>query len=375
MFNKYLTILFIVVAIFWIPAVVWGVRIIGGQLKDIVVMKNGTGPGEIKGYTVGAFLCQPDALDIDIRGNIYLHDNGNSRIQIFSPSGQYLKEIQLDKLLKDRATFSHVEEDITVDNFGNVYLVDSAKGKGKKKGSYSRLVRFSSQGNVSVIAELLPIMDYGSSQGISTDYFGNLYLFAWLGPSELAGRIEGGRISVFDPGGKLEGRFEVFGRGFPPESQIVQKADSLGRVIFMRNGYLCLSEVPFIKYGTAKDSVKIPEELLSYEFRLIGFDLEFNIYFLEEHRGFVRGKFWDIHVSSIHRFNLYKDDEGAKKLFKTGEVILDFNDLSREEFLNLATEFVKQFVVAGNGEVYFLHGTIHKLTLSKIIFEEDKNEK
>jgi len=89
----------------------------------------------------------------------------------------------------------------------------------------------------------------------------------------------------------------------------------------------------------------------------------------------VRGKFWDIHVSSIHRFNLYKDDEGAKKLFKTGEVILDFNDLSREEFLNLATEFVKQFVVAGNGEVYFLHGTIHKLTLSKIIFEEDKNEK
>src|SRR3989304_3773192 len=194
MFNKYLTILFIVVAIFWIPAVVWGVRIIGSQLKDIVVMKNGTGPGEIKGYTVGAFLCQPDALDIDIRGNIYLHDNGNSRIQIFSPSGQYLKEIQLDKLLKDRATFSHVEEDITVDNFGNVYLVDSAKGKGKKKGSYSRLVRFSSQGNVSVIAELLPIMDYGASQARRSYYASLLEPDGLLFPDRVIERIEGGRI-------------------------------------------------------------------------------------------------------------------------------------------------------------------------------------
>lgn len=39
------------------------------------------------------------------------------------------------------------------------------------------------------------------------------------------------------------------------------------------------------------------------------------------------------------------------------------------------TKFVKRYVVAGNGEVYFLHGTIDKLYVSKITFEELKDKK
>lgn len=276
MIKKYFTIFLIVIAVLWLPAEVLGVRILRGNIQDILVMENGSGPGQMAGYQLSYYNCHPDGFDLDSKENIYLHDYGNKRIQIFSSIGQFLREIKINQLVKNRHG-AGCGLDIAADPDGNVYIIDEAK---EGDSEYRRVIKFSNKGLVLKIINSPKETQLVFPDGLATDYFGNLYV--WEGSKK------NGQISVFDKTSKLLTRFSVRGKFIPPEVQVVQKADSLGRIVFLRNDHLCISNIDKIQRSIIVDSVAVPEEILNKkywmnDFTLIGFDLNFNIYFEEQH--------------------------------------------------------------------------------------------
>ncbi len=379
MFNKYLTLILIFIAILWIPVEVFGVKIWGGRIEDILVLEEGAGPGQVNGNQRENSYFLQYAIDIDVKGNIYLSDPGNARIQIFSSNGKFMSEIQLSKLLKDRkGRVPSIGSQISCDNEGSVYLVDLVKEIDRL-----RLIKFLPDGKMVTQIEfpdsVAPSKNryhysgFISVNGISFDYFGNLYFY----PYDFEHKEEYpaheknvSKIYMYEKGKHLKTHFYIQGGKIPP--QVVQKADSLGRVLFLRNKYLHISNVKDIGSSGFKDSLEGPQNLTS-DYRLIGFDANFNIYLVEDkHWVYQTSEIASAHtyVTIIHKYKVVKD-----KLQETGRVFLNFNDPLEEEQERPEIDVSKRYIVNGQGEIFFLHGTMHKLTLTKIIFEELKSEK
>ncbi len=381
MFKKYLTAFVVVITVLSIPAQVFRVKIWGGRIEDVLVLEEGTGPGQIKGLQDTPHNLQPNAIDVDMNRNLYLHDPFNTRIQVFSSNGNFLREIKTNGLIEDSLASGAIQgHNIACDNGCNIYLIGSTWGH--DNGLYLRLVKYSY--NDEQLPQTIVIDNFKlpgnwvPTPGINADYQGNLYIYfrpaidEWEKPITWQEAVA--RIYLYENGARLKTHFEVQKvqrDEIPP--QIVQKEDSLVRIVFLRNGYLHLTNILEIISGVLKDSIKEPPELTS-SVALIGFDLNLNIYLLEKDHWVYKtseiaaaGTF----ITILHR---YKIEKG--QLIETGRVYLDFlKGLSEKEREKVATEFEKRYVVAGNGEVYFLHGTIDKLYISKIIFDEFNDKK
>ena len=66
-------------------------------------------------------------VDIDTAGNIYVVDMGNTRIQIFSPSGSFIRMIE-GTYGSGSGQFKH-PYDLAVDRSGNVYVADTGNNR------------------------------------------------------------------------------------------------------------------------------------------------------------------------------------------------------------------------------------------------------
>ena len=73
--------------------------------------EEGTGKGQFR---------NPAGQTIDRFGNVYVADQGNRRVQIFSPEGRYLAEFGR-QVLDDPV-------DVAVDNSFRAYVTDAAAG-------------------------------------------------------------------------------------------------------------------------------------------------------------------------------------------------------------------------------------------------------
>lgn len=66
--------------------------------KVIIEGKWGTGPGEFGRQSDVDYDFKPESLAVDSKGNIYILDFVNNRIQKFSSEGKYLRSIKIDGL-------------------------------------------------------------------------------------------------------------------------------------------------------------------------------------------------------------------------------------------------------------------------------------
>ncbi|MBA4387739.1 MAG: hypothetical protein C0404_07145 [Verrucomicrobia bacterium] len=98
-------------------------------------------------------LNNPSGLDCDAEGRIYVADNSNGRIQVFSPDGKYLKSIVLD-----RPTMVRVHQ-----KTGAIYVVHAGRVQGKSVDRITKLASFGSPTEVYHVDDLgSPVMGLDS---------------------------------------------------------------------------------------------------------------------------------------------------------------------------------------------------------------------
>ncbi|MBA4388530.1 MAG: hypothetical protein C0404_11150 [Verrucomicrobia bacterium] len=79
-------------------------------------------------------LNQSMGIDVDAQGRVYVSDGFNSRVQIFSPDGKYLKTIAAD-----RPTLVRVHQ-----KTGAIYLLHAGRVEGKSVGRLTKFASFDS---------------------------------------------------------------------------------------------------------------------------------------------------------------------------------------------------------------------------------------
>ena len=334
-----------------------------GTITDILTLEEGNGPGQVMYQEAEPVSLHVPSFDVDREGRFYICDPGNSRIQVFSSNGIFLRQIELRKAM-DNSRFRGWYSDLAVDLESNIYLTDSAIPRARNNKSigardYYRILKFNSRGEFEEIIKL-PSVKSKSGCGVSTDYYGILYV-----------QVNQDSMRIYDKRSKLISAFGVTYRPYPPaEAQVVQRGDSLARIVFIKGDYVCLTSLDDIKKGTVMDSIPLPLKLKYSHADFIGIDNNLNIYFSINHRLTKPGGYPGVlknewHVTSLHRYWIW-----GSKLLESGQVWLnftnDFTDNKREE---RATNFTKQYIVSGDGSVFFLHGTIDNLILSIVTFE------
>lgn len=129
----------------------------------------GDGPGQFN---------LPYDLAVGAQGRLYVVDNGNFRVQIFDPKGNYVNSF--GSAGKQPGQFARPKE-IATDAQGNVYVVDS---------SFANFQVFSSQGNFLFFVGTRDQTDaqahYLIPSGIAIDADGRLYVVdQWYGKIEI----------------------------------------------------------------------------------------------------------------------------------------------------------------------------------------------
>lgn len=335
-----------------------------GEVKNILERNKELTPFETEMHAKGERWVSTVAFDIDINGMIYLFDRSDANVLIFSPKGELLSEIDIKKQVNEKIIKDIwlVENDISVDNERNIYLVDLSD---KVKKYTFRILKFSPTGKYVSEMNLNELIKYiyAYSARISPDFFGNLYVYE----EDAAVTDEHiDKLYIFDKNMKILKVLESFARSYRPWvelSVMPQRADSLGRVIYLRGQYLYASIGGSLNKETVMDSVKVPEKFLSKYSSLLGFDLNLNLYFEIEH--YVEDIF-ETYMSTVYRLKIVKDEKGENQLLENGKIFLDFDAISLKNNYDDESTFRKRYIVAGNGEIYLLYQTMHKLYLDKI---------
>ncbi len=345
-------VLFLVLPFLAAYQTVCAIQIDGGRIEDIIVVGNGSSDSTFASELLhGWFAIGPNAFDIDTHGDIYILDWLGGKVLKFNQRGRFKLAIRVAKEIQ-RSQQEPSINDITVDNWGNLYLVEN----------YS-IDKFSQEG--SILLEI-PHVRYGF---ILTDEDGRVYGFTdnfW------------GGISVYSPGG--EHKAEIYHKNGYRDIGIVQK--EAGNDIYFRTGkYLVRTNLEEHSQGGKIDTVSIlPDGLRLFEFAenqireegyvehpliLIGFDTDSCFYFSQFED--LCGVRW-IPICLTLRIFKYHLVQG--KLTLAGKVEISFEKGKKECSDKELRDFAKQFLVTGDGTIYWLYGSVDTVKVSKIIFDE-----
>lgn len=165
-----------------------------GRVKKEIVIKGNFGSAD------GAFghkifedrsWVEPSAIAIDSKGNIYIADPLNQRVQKFSSEGKYLTKITFEDQDK---TFSFTICDLAIDGEDNLYIL-SKRGK--------KILKYDSTGRMT---RSINLQDYMLPERFDIDLLGNIYVFGTV----LA---------------------KVPGRGYVSHGNCLRKYDKTGRLV------------------------------------------------------------------------------------------------------------------------------------------------
>jgi RHS repeat-associated protein len=150
----------------------------------------GTGNGQLKG---------PSALAIDSKGNVWVTDTSNSRVEEFNEKGEFVRVFGSQGVANGKFEYPN---GIAVDPKGNVWVVDTLNYRVQvfnEKGEFVKAFGSSGSG----------AGQFGRANGIALDAHGN----AWIADAEDK------RIIEFNEKGEYVKAFGVLGKG-PGEFQL-----------------------------------------------------------------------------------------------------------------------------------------------------------
>jgi len=123
-------------------------------------------------------LNGPDNLAVDLRGDVYVADRDNNRIQKFASSGRFLAALGRNggdgTAGLGPGEFNH-PRGVTTDGLGDLYVADSASNRIEKFGPDGRFqARFGRSGGDGSAGRARG--EFNDPRGLATDPAGNLYV-------------------------------------------------------------------------------------------------------------------------------------------------------------------------------------------------------
>jgi hypothetical protein len=167
--------------------------------KEIIIKNHvGTKNGQV-GFKVledGSRWVGLSALAIDAKGNIYIADNINNRIQKFDKKGRFLSKINIHI---EKKSWQQIIDDLSVDNADNLYVASRHEGKIDKYSPERKLLQSINLDDKDIYWDEKKGWVRGAVQieRITVDATGNIYL---QGVHELI---------KFMPDGKIERKWPL----------------------------------------------------------------------------------------------------------------------------------------------------------------------
>jgi hypothetical protein len=369
-FTPFVTLLFL----FWYNTSTV-IEIEGGKLEDVVVAAGGAPDSAvITKFTDGWDPDGPNSFDVDKEGNIYILDWLGGRVQKYDKEGKRVRTFLVVPGAQKYDKPPQID-DIAVDNWGDLYVVGALIG-----GIPSRSIfKFSPEGRL--------LLEIPNMDAIETGNLGHVVY--WLLLTDESSKVYNfgdellGGIAIYSSEGELK---EVIDRCEYEykDKGIVQK--ELGNDIYFRvSKYLMRTSLEGHKESCQADTVAIlpdwirlrkfaeyPERevgWIEYPYTLIGFDRDSCFYFHQKEDFYGSRTNPTCLTHRIEKFHLEKG-----KLIEIGEVEIDFERGKAECSDKELFDFQKQFIVSGDGTIYFLHGTVDTIRVSKITMNELKPE-
>jgi hypothetical protein len=359
--RKYLFVLFIAAISVIASRASRALEITGGKLEDIVVADSGSSDSTLVTRLKDGWLAEgPNSFDVDQQGNIYILDQIGGRVLKFSKDGKWLSTIALtgNSYFLGR---TDIFDDIAVDTSGNIFINRFKLMKFSPEGKL--LCQSPSTDNIEGWVET-PIRNY-----ILVDRQGKLYTFSER-------KYQGG-IAVYDS--KCNPEVELGELNDYYDIGIVQR--DVGNDIYYREEkYLVRTNLEEFKKGNKPEIVaEMPnklrlDELIENEDKeagitpppltFLGFDEDSCFYF--DQVEYLYNERW---VGTCLTHDLYKYHLEDGKLKYISRASIDFERGKPECSDKELFKFRKQFVVSGDGTIYFLHGTVDKIKVSKITME------
>ena len=346
------------------------IEVRGGKLEDVVVARSGTSLSTfVTEFIDGWFARGPNTFDVDKEENVYVLDWWGEKILKFDKEGKWVSSILVQGFPGTRSV-PHIgtapegkrpRSDIAVDNWGNVYLT----------AGNNNILKFSPEGTL-----LFRLGGYGFPF-VTVDKDGRFYYFR-------IGRTLG-TVDIYSPEGDRKAtilhEFEY------PDRVVIQK--EAGNDIYFRvNKYLMKTTLEdYLRTGKLDTAAVLPGQFRLFRYwdervreagpepspgTLIGFDTNNCFYFDEREYwyGYRPHRFCEVH-------HIYKCclDDGEFEI--AGPVRLCFvkgkdGECSAKGLWDFPEH--KQFIVSGDGTVYFLHGTVDTVKVSKITIDEPESE-
>ncbi|MFH1337087.1 MAG: hypothetical protein ABII96_11270 [Candidatus Zixiibacteriota bacterium] len=363
--RKYLLLLFVISISVFTNGICDAMKIEGGKLVDVVVADSGSSDSTLVTVLRNGWLAEgPNSFDLDQQGNVYILDQISGRVSKFNKDGKWLSALAVttDTFFLGK---TNRFKDLAVDTSGNIYVNRGILNKFSPEGEL--LCRKPSPDDIKSRV-VQPVFRY-----ILVDRDGKLYNFG--------DRKFLGGITIYDSKCRLEGVLGEHSDYY--DIGIVQR--DIGNDIYYREGKYMMRErlKEFIPGGKSKSMVDkvaiLPEYLRLYEYTedkereadwipppvwFIGFDKDSCFYFRETEYWY-NSRYTPFCL--VHRILKYRLEK--KELIQAGQVEITFERGQEECSDKELFDFTKQFIVTGEGIIYFLHGTVDKIKVSKITME------
>lgn len=339
----------------------------GGKLVDLVVADSGHTDSTFSTGFIDEWAPDgPNALDIDRDGNIYVLDQLDFRVQKFNKDGEWISTF---RIVIEKAGIA--PDDIAVDNYGNVYVVRGMN-----------IMKFSPQGKFLLQTKDIPRNAEGEALGsigfnISVDKAGRIYDTDGFSYDPTTSKFADG-IHIYSPELKLEKVIGKYKREYRDE--VITQKEASNDIYFRQDKYLFRTNLEEYSQSAKIDTVAtLPDELKKErlkeelqksneeEFVMIGFDRDTCFYFYYPH--------YSPHKDSVDfcwKYKIVRYKLKKKQLLRTGDITMDFTRNSGECSKAALTDFGGwlHLVVSGDGTIYWIHGTVDTVKVSKITFDK-----